>query len=862
MKARYILAAGILILSAVSVSRAQSVNNWLGSGPLSVSAPSFISGPSITGEEFGDKLVLSNPYIDMIGLAISNGSMLKWNDALTRQWTKLSAPEDEYLTIKPAEGVDYQVAYIAFYITSEGLYDYKLEVESPQMFEVFLDAKKITSSYKTEDENVFPKKTATLKLDRGKFLVIIKSLYAAGDENDWLIKAEFTGNDYPEPLLSLNPTRGMDIHDVLEGTKLRSLSISPDGELIMVNYSRINTETGKNHSWTEVKKSSGGEILQSFRQAGTTGFRWMPRGQKLYYSLKSEKGSSLWVYDFKTGREYPVLENVEELSGASWSDDESFIIYGLAEKEKNAKKSSLLYMDELGDRTFSPERSLSLYRYDVNNGTHSRLTYGKESTSLEDISRDGRFIVFSISTPNPSVPPFRSQSMFIMNLADGTCDTLWNEMPYGGSADFSPDGSKLLVTGPPDCFGETGKITEGQPYSNERDIQLYIYDLESGLADPISADFHPSVGQAVWHPEDGKIYLTCDEEVYERLYCWEPKKRNFRQIETLPDIIRSFSVAGGSLTAAYSGNSLGSPMRAWLLDLKSGKSTIFDDTEFKSYRNVKFGESRDWNFEFSDGTTIKGYYIMPPGFDPSKKYPLIVNYYGGVTPVGKSFGGRYPADIWACEGFVVYVPQPCGAIGFGQGFSSRHQNDWGDRVADEIIEGTKKFTESHAFIDPDRIGCIGASYGGFTTMLLQTRTDIFACAISHAGISSISTYWREGYWGYWYNTVASQGSFPWNRKDIYVDQSPLFSADKINTPILLLHGSKDTNVPVGESLQLWVGLKILGKPVEMVQVEGEDHWIITYSKRIEWHNTIMAWFDKWLKDKNHDWKKLFPESKL
>ena len=289
---------------------------------------------------------------------------------------------------------------------------------------------------------------------------------------------------------------------------------------------------------------------------------------------------------------------------------------------------------------------------------------------------------------------------------------------------------------------------------------------------------------------------------------------------------------------------------------------MIDEVESATFKNVRFGKVEDWDFTRKDGTTIKGYFITPPGFDPSKKYPLIVNYYGGVTPQEKSFGGRYPSDIWACEGYCVYVPQPSGAVGFGQEFSARHQNNWGKTVADEIIEGTEKFTEAHPFVDAERIGCIGASYGGFLTMLLQTRTDIFACAISHAGISSISSYWGEGYWGYWYNTLASRGSYPWNRKDLYVDQSPLFSADKINTPLLLLHGSKDTNVPLGESLQMWVGLKILGKPVEMVQVEGEDHHILVYSKRIEWHNTIMSWFDKWLKDKNHDWEKLFPDSKL
>ena len=183
-------------------------------------------------------------------------------------------------------------------------------------------------------------------------------------------------------------------------------------------------------------------------------------------------------------------------------------------------------------------------------------------------------------------------------------------------------------------------------------------------------------------------------------------------------------------------------------------------------------------------------------------------------------------------------------------------------MAGEIIEGTKKFIAAHEFVDANKIGCIGASYGGFMTMLLQTQTDIFTCAISHAGISSISSYWGEGYWGYGYSANATGDSYPWNRKDIYIDQSALFNADKINTPLLLLHGSEDTNVPLGESLQLWVGLKILGRPVEMVQIEGEDHWILEYSKRIEWHNTIMAWFDKWLKEEAGDWKQLFPRSRL
>jgi dipeptidyl aminopeptidase/acylaminoacyl peptidase len=160
-------------------------------------------------------------------------------------------------------------------------------------------------------------------------------------------------------------------------------------------------------------------------------------------------------------------------------------------------------------------------------------------------------------------------------------------------------------------------------------------------------------------------------------------------------------------------------------------------------------------------------------------------------------------------------------------------------------------------VDIQRVGCIGASYGGFITMLLQTRTSLFSAAIAHAGISSISSYWGEGNWGYAYSAYATAYSFPWDRKDIYVRQSALFNADRITTPLLLLHGSADTNVPPGESAQLYAALKILGREVEYIQVMDQDHHILTYNKRILWTKTIMAWFDKWLKREPEWWNNLY-----
>lgn len=148
------------------------------------------------------------------------------------------------------------------------------------------------------------------------------------------------------------------------------------------------------------------------------------------------------------------------------------------------------------------------------------------------------------------------------------------------------------------------------------------------------------------------------------------------------------------------------------------------------------------------------------------------------------------------------------------------------------------------------------------TQYLQTKTHIFAAAISHAGISDHTSYWGEGYWGYSYSEVSMAESYPWTRKDLYVDRSPLFNADKINTPILFLHGDADTNVPVGESIQMFTALKLLGKETAFVAVKDQNHHILDYNKRQMWQNTIFAWFAKYLQDDSTWWDAIYTPKSL
>jgi len=325
------------------------------------------------------------------------------------------------------------------------------------------------------------------------------------------------------------------------------------------------------------------------------------------------------------------------------------------------------------------------------------------------------------------------------------------------------------------------------------------------------------------------------------------------------DVIRSFDIARNGEWATYTGVSVSNSSRAYLFNLKTMKSTLLCDPYAERLEKLELGDVKDWNFTSSFGDVIEGRYYLPPHFDPAKKYPLIVYYYGGTSPTQRTFESTYPLHVYAAQDYVVYTLQPSGTTGYGQEFSARHVNAWGKQTAQEIIEGTKKFAAEHSFVDSTKIGNIGASYGGFMTQYLLTQTDLFASAVSHAGISNITSYWGEGYWGYTYSAGASAGSYPWNNPQLYVDQSPLFHADKIETPLLLLHGTADTNVPIGESIQMFTALKLLGKPVEFIQVEGENHAIYDYQKRIAWNHTIYAWFDKWLKNDARWWNSMYPE---
>lgn len=646
------------------------------------------------------------------------------------------------------------------------------------------------------------------------------------------------------------------LDDVLHGDRITGVEMSPDGKYLITGYATTG-RGGSNTYHYNVRETGTGRMVGR----SESHISWMPTGSSYCFTRRGVDGNDIVAVDAATGTETVVVRSVPDAAGLEFTPDGRYLIMNVV-REGHKEDPAVYQVLEPEDRQPGWRDRNSIAIYDLSNGVVAPVTFGNRNVSLHDIAPDSRHILLSVSESRLSKRPTTLFSLYSLNLDTMKADTLVSKDGFIGSAAYSPDGRKVVLSGSPEALDGIGKNLPSDRIPSMTDQQLYIIDIATKQARPMTRDFNPSVGSFRWSKADGRIYFTSEDRDEVGLFRLDPNTGKIIRIPLPEEMVAGFSVPGAGGVMAWYGESAASPSSLYLLDTAKSRSTRLETPKEDMLADVQLGKCEPWNFLNSRGDTICGRFYLPPDFDPSLKYPMIVNYYGGCSPIERTFESRYPHHAYAAQGYVVYVIEPSGATGFGQEFSSRHVNTAGKGVADDIIEGTKEFCRQHPWVDEEKIGCIGASYGGFMTQYLQTVTDIFAAAISHAGISDHTSYWGEGYWGYSYSEVSMAGSYPWSDPDLYVRQSPLFNADKIHTPLLFLHGDKDNNVPVGESIQMFTALKLLDRPTAFVAVADQDHHILDYDKRHKWQDTIFAWFAKYLKDDPTWWESMYPSTPL
>ncbi|MBD5217615.1 MAG: S9 family peptidase [Bacteroidales bacterium] len=808
---------------------------------------------SILKPAIGDSAALKN---------FTPASLLKynWNGDFTTVAQGTSAPDTTGFLRLPEtkEGMD--IHGIRTHLIAARYTKGALKITSALPFEVFADGKSLGKK-ETYEDSISANSTKSLSLDlqpQNVTEIMVKLISDASGKATPDVKVEYVPEEKFKDVLvesAADMKKRFSIVTTVEGKRATGSSLSPDGKYLLTFYQE--TFDGKNmQRWATLSETATGKVINADIDISA---RWMTSTDELISVRKNDGAFDVYLIEVPSMKQRLLASKVP-VSTFDVAPDGSYLIYEEYE-EGTAENGPMKRILSPDDRIPGNRGRSYLMKYDLKKGISQPLTLAGPSTSLTDISHDSRKILYVTVRETPSQWPFYANSLIEMDVNTLRTDTIVKDDSFITSGIFSPDGKQVFAWGGPSAFDMVGANQGDHPIPNDFDVQGFIVNIADRKVKPVTRDFAPSLsGTPVWNRADGCIYFLANDRFYQPIYRYNPAKDKFTRFETGLDKVLNFSIGyAEDKWLTYTGQGYDDAGAIYRLDLSNGKSVALDKPMTDVLEQINFGKVENRPFRASDGTMIDANIILPPDFDASRKYPMIVYYYGGTMPSDRSMNSPYTPHLFASRDYVVYVINPSGAVGYGQEFSARHVNAWGKRTSEDIIEGVKQLCKTDSYIDADHIGCIGASYGGFMTQYLLTQTDIFAAAVSHAGISNITSYWGEGYWGYTYNSVAAAKSYPWSNPELFTKQGSLFNADKIHTPLLLLHGTVDTNVPIGESIQLFNALKILGRDVEMITVEDQNHIILDYDKRVVWHATIMAWFAKWLQGDSRWWDALYGE---
>ncbi len=833
-----ILALGGIIASAGAAS-AYTFTKYKAAAPVKLHIPALPDSTQKENPFSNDKL------LDARGRMMIN-QLADWTTMTTDTAGRITLAEDNKTPVLHTFTTRLRAARYA-----KG----QLSLNSTSIADVLVNGK--SAIRKTNSDSVASNASSPITLaPEADYDIQINLVSLPDDKSAPDFKLEFTPDkDFENIEIFSGPelSKRFSVKSTMTGERVYSTLLSPDGRYLLTKYSE--TFSAKKSAYRAVlSETATGKILS---EDVSVYANWMPKGATLYYTQSKPEGYDVFTMELPSMKSTKIASGLPDNSFTMTPDNRYIIFYKRMEGKKDTE--TMRRLNSPDDRIPGNRDRYYIMRYDLETHVTVPLTYGGAGTSICDISRDGSKMLYMSSVDRPSEYPFYFRTLIEMDLNTLENDTIIRNDGYINNAFYSPDAKQLFILGSPQAFNSIGANIGNNEIPNDFDQQGFIYTIATKNINPVTRDFDPSISSnPVWNAIDGKIYFRGEAGFYNNLYVLDPKSGKISQLDTKIGNVFSFSMGDDEATwLSYAGGDFTNTGIAYLLNLKTGKTRLIDDPMKDTLSDVEFGKMEPWTFKSKGGDIIDGYMCLPPNFDPSKKYPLIVYYYGGTSPSAAGMGSPYSPQVFASRDYVVYVLNPSGTTGYGQEFSARHVNAWGKRTADEIIEGVKKFCDEHTFVDKKKIGCLGASYGGFMTQYLQTLTDIFAAAVSHAGISNVTSYWGEGYWGYSYNAVAAAKRYPWTDPELYTKQGSLFNADKIHTPLLLLHGTVDTNVPIGESIQLFNALRVLGRDAEFTTVEGENHIISDFDKKLIWQDTIMAWFAKYLQDDPKWWDSMY-----
>ncbi|HVZ77813.1 MAG TPA: S9 family peptidase [Gemmatimonadaceae bacterium] len=821
---------------------ATPVSQWLVLGPVSAVAPAF--GAT------SDSAMLASGRVSLAHGWPADGQAEQWVNGASVTW-KARAAAGGAVTLEAQGGP--ALAFAVTYLDADRWTRAKITVPGGSARLVTLDGA--------------PLRGETATLERGKHVLMVAAVARPGAAFSLSASVEATT---PGATITAgtDPTHPASLQELMATTDIGSIAVDPSGNRVAWVARHTDVTNDDVATVLEVHDLATGKLLAQAHGAGISGTRWSRDGHLLAFETATDErgsqGRDLWIWDATTSQARRVLRGERGLGSVDWSPDARWIYFTAAVhigEAESYQPGDLQRLTQVWDRwSFYPEKA-QLYALDVAEGTRVQLL-GDTVVSAEapTVSPDGQQIVFARSVRTDAAPPWLDAEVWVLDLRDRSVRKLV-DLPresFGAPTAFawSPDSKAVAF-----CASSEELQPHPAPTFSVYETELYATTVDHPSLVHLSAGFIPAVACSkplYWSATDGRIYVTADDgakTIPARTSAAVPgslAQRPKLEAMSMPgNDIAAYDFAGASMVAAI--KTPVSPSVVYRLPLDGGAPTVLDRPSSDVLTaQVQLPTWHPWSFTDSRGTKIEAWYWLPPGFDSTKTYPMIVHYYGGTLPMKETFDERL---VWfANNGYIVWMCNPAGTPGYGQAFADLHINDWGYPAGTDIIEGVQQFEKTHPYVQAAHVGNFGHSYGGFMTMHMAERTSAFATSIEISGISNIADYWGVGWTGYSYTQGTCPSCYPWNRRDVYVDRSPLFNADKVHAPMLLIHGTSDTNVPENESEQMFTALRMLGREAELVRVYGENHGINSKpSITRHLYGTMLDWYDRYLRQQPGAW---------
>ncbi|MCP3956341.1 MAG: S9 family peptidase [bacterium] len=659
-----------------------------------------------------------------------------------------------------------------------------------------------------------------------------------------------------EPAKPTDPRR-FGLMDVFELEWASDPRISPDGERVVYvrNFMDVMSDRRRSNLWI-IDSGGGGHRPLTTGLANDASPRWSPDGERLLYTSRADGSTQLYVRWMDSGQTARLTQLTSSPGGLAWSPDGKHIAFSMLARKKPEKFVKLpkkpegatwaedaVTIDKVIYRRdgagFVKDGYRQIFVLSADGGTPRQVTSGAYHHGNRPVwTPDGDALIFSANRHDDWEYDPRNSELYELTLADGSIRALTDRQGPDAAPALSPDGSRVAYLGYDDR------------YQGYQILRLYVMDRKGGKPKQLAAGLDRSIVAPVWNGAGEGVFFQYTDSGNTKIGYASLDGETEQLAADLGGTSLGRPYASGSFTVAPDGRFAFTHSRPdHPADVAVGRKgedgtrrlTRLNDDLF-SHKEIG-PVTEMWVESSHDGRRIQSWVVKPPGFDPAKKYPLILEIHGGPFA---NYGDRFAAEVqlYAASGYVVLYVNPRGSSGYGEEFGNLIHHAYPGYDYDDLMSSVDALL-AKGFVDEDNLFVTGGSGGGVLTAWIVGKTDRFAAAVSAKPVINwysfaLTADMYNMFYKYWFP------GFPWDHPEQYLERSPLHHVGNVKTPTMLLTGEEDYRTPMAESEQFYQALKLRKVDSMLVRIPGASHGIARRpSNLMSKVAHILAWFEKY-----------------